>query len=367
MLPGNLAQPVQIFFSHPIRACFDPVMTVPENPLIQRILLIVVAALTLTSCGPREIWVIRIGSHVPEQSIGIQTVIKPWMEAVSKKLPPNIRFQAYWGGSLGRHAFAQYDLVRHRVLDIAWVLPGYTPGQFPQMDLMQLPFLANNAEEASVIGWRLEEAGLIQGTDHIKILGIWTTDIASLQSVKKLSDLDEISKLKIRSAGSVQASFIAALGANPETMSAPEMNEALQRGAIDGVLQAWSGIRTYRTDRLMSTSLEGPFGALPFMLLMNGDSFDRLPDNIKEVFMAEGGEYLARRAGEAYDRMAIDIRKDAEAQGNYTIVDADPARTADYREKYAYLHQEWIDSTRNGPEVYALAKQVLKEMRGTDD
>ncbi len=335
--------------------------------MIQRILFIIVALASLTSCGPREIWIIRIGSHVPEQSVGIRTVIKPWMEAVAEKLPPNIRFQAYWGGSLGRHAFAQYDLVRHGVLDIAWVLPGYTPGQFPQMDVMQLPFLANTAVEASMIGWRLEEAGLIQGTDHIKVLGIWTTDIASMQTVKKLDDLDEIGNLKIRSAGSVQASFISALGANPETMAAPEMNEALQRGAIDGVLQAWSGIRTYRTDRLMSTSLEGPFGALPFMLLMNGESFDRLPEPLKKVFLEQGGEYLARRAGQAYDDIAVEIRKDAEAQGNYTIIDPDPARLADYEQRYAYLHEEWIDATRNGREAYSLAQTVLEELRNTDD
>ncbi len=335
--------------------------------MIQRILFIIVALASLTSCGPREIWIIRIGSHVPEQSVGIRTVIKPWMEAVAEKLPPNIRFQAYWGGSLGRHAFAQYDLVRHGVLDIAWVLPGYTPGQFPQMDVMQLPFLANTAVEASMIGWRLEEAGLIQGTDHIKVLGIWTTDIASMQTVKKLDDLDEIGNLKIRSAGSVQASFISALGANPETMAAPEMNEALQRGAIDGVLQAWSGIRTYRTDRLMSTSLEGPFGALPFMLLMNGESFDRLPEPLKKVFLEQGGEYLARRAGQAYDDIAVEIRKDAEAQGNYTIIDPDPARLADYEQRYAYLHEEWIEATRNGREAYSLAQTVLEELRNTDD
>lgn len=289
------------------------------------------------------------------------------MEAVAEKLPPNIRLQAYWGGSLGRDAFIQYDLVRHGVLDIAWVIPSYTPGQFPQMDLMELPFLAETATEASVIGWRLEEAGLIQGTEHIKILGIWTTDIASLQTREAVSDLSEVENFKIRSAGAVQASFVDAIGANPETLSAPEMNEALQRGAIDGVLQAWSGIRTYRSDRLMSASLEGPFGALPFMLLMNRDSFERLPAPVQEIFMSEGGEYLAQRAGAAYDDIAVDIIGDIEREGRYTIVEPDPKLIAEYRQQYTYLHKEWISKTTNGEQAYALAQKVIQELRHGDE
>jgi TRAP-type C4-dicarboxylate transport system substrate-binding protein len=336
-------------------------------PLIKRTFLVTLVALGLASCEPSEILVIRIGSHVPEQSVGIRTVLKPWIEAVEKQLPPNIRFQTYWGGSLGRDAFIQYDLVRHGVLDIAWVIPSYTPGQFPQMDLMQLPFLAKTATEASVMGWRLEEAGLIQGTDHIKVLGIWTTDIASLLTREVVSEFSQVKNFKIRSAGAVHASFIEAIGANPETMSAPEMNEALQRGAIDGVLQAWSGVRTYRSDRLLSSSLEGPFGALPFMLLMNRASFERLPAPVQEIFMSQGGEYLARRAGEAYDRMAIEIIEDIEAGGRHTIVEQDPELTAQYRRQYAHLHQTWINKTNNGAEAYALGLKVLEELRDGDE
>ena len=310
---------------------------------------------------------IRIGSHVPEQSVGIRTVIKPWIEAVEQQLPPNIRFQTYWGGSLGRDAFIQYDLVRHGVLDIAWVIPSYTPGQFPQMDVLELPFLANNALETSVVGWRMEEAGLIQGTERVKVLGIWTTDIASLQTREVVTDISQLENFKIRSAGAVHASFIKALGANPETMSAPEMNEALQRGAIDGVLQAWSGIRTYRSDKLMNSSLEGPFGALPFMLVMNRASFERLPKPVQKIFMDQGGEYLARRAGQAYDQIVSDIIDEIEAEGRYTIVPPDPELITNYRQQYAFLHEDWINDTHNGAEVYALALKVIEEIRAEDE
>jgi len=199
----------------------------PAGISFSKLLILVCLQLALTSCERQSELVIRIGTYVPEQSTGIRTVIKPWMEAVQAELPPGIRFQSYWGGSLGRDAFAQYDLVKHGVLDIAWVLPGYTAGQFPQIDVIELPYLAASATEAAVAGWRLHAEGMIDGTDDVQVIGIWCTDMASLQSVEPLPDLSAVENLKIRTAGSVQAKFIGLLGGISETMSAIEMNEAI--------------------------------------------------------------------------------------------------------------------------------------------
>lgn len=318
--------------------------------------------LGLTSCNS-DILEIRIGSHVPELSTGIRTVIKPWIEAVSADLPPHIRFKAYWGGSLGRDAFAQYDLVTHGVLDIAWVIPSYTPGQFPQIDALQLPFLVRTSEEASVAGWRLHARGQLSGVEKIEVLGVWATDVAGLQTQAPLSELGAVASLKIRSAGAVQADFIAALGANPETMSAVEMNEALQRGALDGVLQAWTGIRTYRTDRLMRAALEGPFGALPFMLVMNKERFRALPAALRESMLRHGGENLARSAGRAYDDMAIDIREEAVASGRYEIKILSEAEIDQQSLLKETLHSAWVEQTAGGAAAYAGILETLAELR----
>lgn len=322
----------------------------------------VLCCLGLTSCNS-QVLEIRIGSHVPELSTGIRTVIKPWIEAVSADLPPHIRFKAYWGGSLGRDAFAQYDLVTHGVLDIAWVIPSYTPGQFPQIDALQLPFLVRTSEEASVAGWRLHERGQLSGVQKIEVLGVWATDVAGLQTQTPLSGLEAVGTLKIRSAGAVQADFVSALGANPETMSAVEMNEALQRGALDGVLQAWTGIRTYRTDRLMRAALEGPFGALPFMLVMNKERFRALPTAVQESMLRHGGENLARRAGKAYDQMAIDIREEAVASGGYDIKILSESEINAQSSLKEALHRNWVEQTVGGAAAYEGIVETLVELR----
>lgn len=307
--------------------------------------------------------VIRVGSYVPEQSVGIRTVIKPWMEAVEAELPPGIRFQGYWGGSLGRDAFAQYDLVKHGVLDIAWVLPGFTGGQFPQIDVIELPYLVETATEAAIAGWRLFEEGLIDGTEDVVVLGIWTTDIATIQTSTPFETLADLRNLKIRTAGSVQARFINTLGGVSVTMSGFEMNQAIQRGTMDGVMQPWSGIRTFRTDRLMRAAYEAPLGALPLMLLMNRKTWDKLSPEVQALFMKHGGETMARRAGAEYDDFADRISHDNELGDRYTIVIATKEQNAENRRLLQPVHDQWIARRPNGQAVYDRFRELVAEIR----
>jgi TRAP-type C4-dicarboxylate transport system substrate-binding protein len=329
-------------------------------------LLIVVLLSTGSGCERDRELVIRVGSYVPEQSVGIRTVIQPWMDAVAAELPPGIRFQGYWGGSLGRDAFAQYDLVKHGVLDIAWVLPGFTGGQFPQIDVIELPYLAGSATEAAVAGWRLFQEGLIDGTEDVVVIGIWTTDVATIQTVKPFQTLADVKNLKIRTAGSVQARFIGMLGGVSITMSGFEMNQAIQRGTMDGVLQPWSGIRTFRTDRLMHSAYEAPLGALPLMLLMNRKTWDKLSPEVQALFMKHGGETMARRAGAVYDLFADGLRDDNELIDRYTIVIATDEQNAENARLLQPVHDQWIARRPNGRAVYDRFRELVAEIRAED-
>ena len=94
---------------------------------------------------------VKIGTFVPEKSVGVSRVIKPWMEAVNSQTD-SVKMQGFWGGTLGKSPFKQFELVQNGVMDVSWVLPGYTAGQFPEMGVFELPFLFRTAEEASVVG-----------------------------------------------------------------------------------------------------------------------------------------------------------------------------------------------------------------------
>ena len=89
------------------------------------------AALVGMATVPAAAADIKIGSFVPEKSVGVRTVIKPWMAAVQKEIGKSSNLRGYWGGTLGKSPFKQYELVKNGVADLDWLRPGYTAGQFP--------------------------------------------------------------------------------------------------------------------------------------------------------------------------------------------------------------------------------------------
>ncbi len=67
------------------------------------------AAPSVGACS-QESGTFRIGSHVSAMSTGINGVLAPWIEAVQTE-NTSFNYHSFWGGTLGKDAFKQYDMV----------------------------------------------------------------------------------------------------------------------------------------------------------------------------------------------------------------------------------------------------------------
>lgn len=307
---------------------------------------------------------IKVGTFVPEQSTGVAGVIKPWMEAVSADLGDTVSLQGFWGGTLGKSPFKQFELVQNGVADVTWVLPGYTSGQFPEMGLFELPFLFETAEEASVVGWKLYEQGLLTGFDGVHVVGFFATEPNALFMKTEITSLDDLKGMKIRSVGPIHANWLETFGAAPQTLSSAEYNEALNRGTIDGVIQGWTGMRTFKSFPLVNQAYSIPAGTIPFLLLMNERKWNSLPAATQEAVMKHGGITMAGTGAAAYTDVGEAIVESVKADGSLNLLTPSEAETASYDERTKVVHQWWIDRTPNGQAVYDEAKRLLAEIRG---
>jgi len=315
----------------------------------------------ITLAGAKDL--IKVGTFVPAKSVGVSKVIKPWMEAVSQEVGDKVTLKGFWGGTLGKSPFKQFELTRNGVIDVSWVLPGYTAGQFPEMGLFELPFLFQTAEEASVVGWRLHEMGLLSGFDGVHVIGFFAAEPNALFMRTKVTGLSELSNKKIRSAGGIHASWLTSLGAAPQTLSSSEMNEALNRGTIDGVIQGWTGMRTFKTMPLVNQAHAVPAGAIPFLLLMNQKKWDSLSPTVQAAIMKHGSMPMAKAGGAAYTALGEQIRADVRKEGRIDIVTPNAATLAQYAQAADSVHRDWIAKTPNGQKVYDAALAILKEIR----
>ena len=305
---------------------------------------------------------IRVASFTPEGAVGVRFVMKPWMEAVQEELGDQVNLIPFWGGALGSNPFDQFDLVRNGVVDVAWVLSGYTPGQFPQINATELPFAVSSGEEASVVGWRMIEAGLVDGLEDVHVLTFWTPDITNIHLRRPVEGLEGLSGTALRTAGSTQAMFVEMIGAAPQVLGSVEANEAMQRGTIDGQLQGWTGMQTFGGFAVSDVSYRVPLGASAFFMFMNKELWDSLSEDVQEVMMRHGGEQLARSGGRAYDELTREIVERRISEG-HTVIDASEDDIARYQETYGALYEAWAESTPNGQEVLDTFLSLIAEFR----
>jgi TRAP-type C4-dicarboxylate transport system substrate-binding protein len=179
----------------------------------------------------------------------------------------------------------------------------------------------------------------------------------------KIDSLAGLKNLKIRSSGGIHAGWLESLGAAPQTLSSAEMNEGLNRGTVDGAIQGWTGMKTFKSLELVDQAYDIPAGAIPFLLLMNENKWNALSDEAKAAVMKHGGLAMAEKGGQAYTQVGESIRADVLAEGRIEIVVPDPAIIEAYAVAARPVHDAWIAATPNGQAVYDTALKLLADMR----
>lgn len=326
---------------------------------------LIIGGLALAIASTANAQTVKVATFVPEQSVGVSKVIKPWIEAVQAEVGDDVNFQTFWGGTLGKSPFKQYELVKNGVADVTWVLPGYTTGQFPELQIMELPFLAETGMEASIAGWKLHEQGLLTGFDDVHLIGFWASEPNFIFSTEEVTAISDLANKKIRSVGPVHAAWAESVGASPQTMSSAEMNEGFNRGALDAAIQGWTGMRTFKTLGLVNAAYQAPIGVIPFLLLMNKATWEGLPENVQDAMMKHAGLAMAEAGGNAYKAAGDKIIEDTRAEGRVVINEPGSEALDGYREAAQATHQWWIEKEANGQVVYDAMVAAIEEVRAS--
>ena len=324
---------------------------------------ICLAALVLTGCDNQQPErPFRIGSHVSPMSTGVRGVLTPWVDQVRAENPDFV-IRTFWGGTLGKDGFKQYDLVANGVLDAGWVLPDYTAGQFPETGLFALPGLFSSGEEASHVGWALYQEGLLSGFDKVELIGFFTTEPNALFMREPISSLGDLRQKKVRSLGSIQGRWLEDLGASPQALSAVDMNQALAKGALDGAIQGWTGMKTFKSFPLVKQGFAVPIGVTPFMLVANRKSWEALPAQVQQSMRKWGGEAMAGTGARAYGDASAAIQTDIASDPSFTTLRPDPGEQAAFQREAEAVHRWWIARTPNGQQIYDRAVELRDAYR----
>ena len=332
-------------------------------------LLILLAAFSLSNLTssaqsqPPETVTLRVSAYLSPLSHSVQNIYTPWMKRISEASDNRIKFETYWGGGLGRNPYKQFDLVKAGITDVGLVQPSYTPGQFPQLQALELPFLMRSSMEASLVAWRLYERNLISGFDDVHLLGLWTAEPSNLYTREPIKKYADIASLKIRSVGRLEGDFLKRLGAVPEALHPADAVEALRRGTIDGAIQGWIAINTFQTYRETSHVITAPLGTVSFGIMMNEDKWESIPADLQAIINENSGAIIAMLGGQAYDRRQAEISKRLRDENHLIFVDANPEEIEEMKSYVKPIADTWAERTPRGAETYRAIQDILADLR----
>jgi len=338
--------------------------------LPRRAVLASAASLPFAACLPfaarAETHRLRVSSYLAPVSHTVTSILKPWIKSVEEDAGGRLGFDIYAGGSLGRSPYAQFDLLRAGIAEIAFVQPNYTSGQFKQLQVLEVPLLTRNAVESSVLAWSLYERGLVKGFEDVHVLGMWTAEPGNLFMRVPVKSFDDVKNLKIRSAGRLEGEFVATLGATPEAMHPSDVYEALRRNTIDGTVQGLVAVNTFQAYRVSTHVINAPFGVVSFAMLMNKRTWEKLPADLQEIITRNSGQRLALLGGNAYDKRVAEIDKKFRALPHLTYIEPSDHDIERLQEAVKPLVDAWVARTENGAQTYAAAKDILAQLRSRE-
>lgn len=246
---------------------------------------------------------LRFAHFWPAVSSTHKNLFQAWADAVQEQSDGRIAVELYPAQTLAK-APAQYEAVKNRIADMTATVQGYTANRFPLTQVVELPGIVKNAAHGSCIIQSLYDEGLIAGEyEDTRPLFLFTHGPGHLHTTGKLVKTPEdLAGMRIRRPTSVVAKLLEEVNAQPVGMPAPESYQSMQRGVIDGVALPWEGALVFRLNELADKHTEvGGLYTLSFIVTMNKDVYEGLPDDLKQVIDANSGMAWSEKAATVFD------------------------------------------------------------------
>ncbi len=304
----------------------------------------------------------NLQSFLPAQATIPSKIIDVWADQVEEASGGRIEIKRFASMQLGGKPPELIDQVIDGVIDITWNVVGYTPGRFPSTEVFELPFLVTDARAASSAYWQMMQEHM-EATEFkdVKMLGVWVHGPGVIHANKEVNTPADFNGMKIRGASRQVNALLKQLGATPVGMPVPAVPEALSKGVIDGTTIPWEVTKALKVPELVEnhTEFTGPMMyTITFVLVMNWDKYNGLPDDLKAVMDDNSGLAFSVFAGGTQADADGPSRQIAVDRGN-NIVTLDAEQSATWAAAAAPVYDAWIaEMSDKGIDGQALIDQA---------
>jgi len=291
----------------------------------------------------------------------------PFAEEVKKATDGRVKITIYPGGALGQPP-QQYDATATGIVDIAYGLHSYTPGKFPLVSVLELPFMVTSGKHGSNVLWRLYEKFPQIKAEHpgVKILWLWTHDTGQILTNKPIRTMSDLRGLKLRCPSASQKNVIQAWGATPVMAPISQLYETLQKGVVDGTVTPVSAIYDFNLQEVSKYLTLGDFYVCTFFMAMNKDAWNKISVKDQEIINGLIGKRMSEKSGAIYDS-AAKLGYEACNKTSLDIYKLPPHELAKWKKALLPLHEKWVEDVEAkglpGKAIYDAAIRFAEEYR----
>jgi TRAP-type transport system periplasmic protein len=302
-------------------------------------------------------------SHFVPATHGMHTdFLEPWARELEARTGGKVEVTIFPGGTQLGNVARQYDQVRAGVVDIAHGLTGIPRGRFPRTSLVDLPFLFDDADQATRALWAVFPDYLAEEYPGVKVLALHAHNPGLIHTRDKpVRTMEDLQGLRIRTPSPAISMMLEHLGAIPQGLPPGEVYEALQKGVIDGTVFPWDPVASFNLVEVLNYHLDVRTYTVSFFFVMNQAKYDSLPEDVRSAVDEISGDNLIPKFGPwwaAWDKPGLEA---AQAAGQEIV-----PLSQEERERWlealqpmieAYLDQIEGEGVENAREIYAALQE----------
>ena len=267
-----------------------------------------------------------------------------WIKQVKEATQGRLDIVFYPGATLGKPTEA-YQMVRSGVVELAVVIIGFFPGQFPLSDVIQLPFIdLHNGRVASRVYWGLYEKFPQFRAEYpgVKPLALYCDTPTPIGSNKLIRTMEDVKGLKIRALTGSPTELLKTLGGVPVLMPPGDIYTSMERKVLDGWMISWEACVGHKLFEVTNyyTAANTYQPALAF--LMNPAAWDKLPPDIQKILEKYIGAAGSDFCGREFDLTNGKDMAKVRAMKGKTIIDLSPAETKRWKETCRPIWDKWV-------------------------
>jgi len=231
-----------------------------------------------------------------------------WAREIEKRTNGSVKINIFPGGTLTK-ANEVYDGVVKGISDLGMSCFAYTRGRFPVMETADLPLGYPSGMIATKAVNEFYKVMKPEELKDVKVLYLHAHGPGLLHTKKKVTKLEDIKGLKIRSTG-LSAKVVEALKGIPVAMSQGSTYEALQKGVVEGTFAPIETLKGWRQGEVIKYTADcKDIGYTTSMfVVMNNAKWESLPEDVKKIFTDVSDEWVGVH-GKTWDAVDIEGRK----------------------------------------------------------